>query len=229
MNEAVNEPVDEPVDDPRLAVLAGTPGALLVVDVQRSFADPRFLTHVGPAGRRTVAAAVRRVGEAVAAARAGGFRVVWCRLRVPVDDPWPASNWLRGLGPDDPWPTAWDPCVEGTPGIEWYAVRPAPAETVVDKRTYDGFAGTSLAEDLRGCTWVAVAGLTTDCCVLETAGSAFTHGLRTVVLADACAAQDPADHDAALRVLGTHSAVVADVAWFARSVGGPAQATGAGK
>ncbi|PRY17816.1 cysteine hydrolase family protein [Kineococcus rhizosphaerae] len=217
--------MNDPVPDPRLDALAGTPGALLVVDVQRSFADPRFLTHVDPAGRQAVAAAVRRVGQAVEAARSGGFGVVWCRLRVRADDPWPASNWLRGLGPDDPWPNAWEPCVEGTDGIEWYGVGPADGEVVVDKRTYDGFAGTTLARDLRGTSWVAVAGLTTDCCVLETAGSAFTHGLRVVVLADACAAEDPANHDAALRVLGTHSAVVSDVAWFAGAV----RAAGAGQ
>ncbi|NYD20908.1 isochorismatase family protein [Kineococcus aurantiacus] len=220
--------MDEPGgDDPRLEALWGTPGALLVVDVQRSFADPALLPHLGAQALRDVAAAVRRTGEAVAAGRAAGVPVAWCRLRVRPDDPWPASNWLRGLGPGDPWPTPWDPCVEGTAGVEWYGVEPAPGELVVDKRTYDGFAGTGLADGLRRFEWLAVAGLTTDCCVLETAGSAFTAGFRVVVLADACAAEDRAGHDAALRVLGTHSAVVSDTRWFAARAA--AQTRGAGK
>lgn len=202
------------MNDPRLDLLRGTPGALLVVDVQRSFADPEFLTHLSERARADVAAAVEGVRRALELARAGGTEVVWVRLRVPPSDPWPASNWFRGLAPGDPWPNEWEPCVEGTPGIEWYAVEPALGELVVDKRTYDGFAGTTLSEALheRGIEWVAVAGLTTDCCVLETAGSAFTHGFRVVVLADATAAEDPAGHDAALRVLGSHSAVVSDAA-----------------
>jgi nicotinamidase-related amidase len=205
------------VSDARLAALSPATGALLVVDVQRSFADPSLLPHLEPAARADLAAAVARTGEALASAREHGIPVVWCRLRVRPDDPWPASNWFRGLRPDEQWPTEWEPCVEGTSGIEWYGVEPAAGEPVVDKRTYDGFAGTGLAQVLRerGTEWLAVAGLTSDCCVLATAGSAFTHGFRVVVLADATAAEDRANHDAALRVLGTHSAVVADVAWFA--------------
>ncbi|WP_432519427.1 cysteine hydrolase family protein [Kineococcus sp. SYSU DK006] len=197
----------------RLAALRGLRGALLVVDVQRSFADPAHLAHLDDDARSRTAAAVARTGDALALARAAGADVVWVQLRVPPDQPWPASNWLRGLGPDDPWPNEWEPCVEGTSGVEWYALAPAPGEPVVPKRTYDGFAGTGLARLLRerGVEWVAIAGLTSDCCVLETAGSAFTHGLRVVVLADATAAEDVRAHEAALLLLSLHSAVVADV------------------
>lgn len=202
------------MSDPRLELLRDLPGALLVVDVQRSFADPEFLAHLSETARADVAAAVLGVRAAIDLARAGGTAVVWLRLRVPPDDPWPASNWFRGRAPDDPWPTEWEPCVEGTAGIEWYAVEPLDGELVLDKRTYDGFAGTGLAETLHGwgTGWVAITGLTCDCCVLETAGSAFTHGFRTLVVADATASHDRATHDAALRVLAEHSAVVVDLA-----------------
>jgi nicotinamidase-related amidase len=198
----------------RLDLLDPATGALLVVDLQRSFADPEFLTHLEPVARQGIAAAVERCAELVDRAREQGFPVVWCRLRVRADDPWPASNWFRGMAPDDPWPTEWEPCVEGTPGIEFHGAAPADGELVVDKRTYDAFAGTPLAGELRrrGVDWVAVAGLTTDCCVLATAVSAFTEGFRVVVLSDATAAEDAANHDAALRVLGTHHAVVARAA-----------------
>nr|WP_276612248.1 isochorismatase family cysteine hydrolase [Kineococcus vitellinus] len=204
---------------------------MLVVDVQRSFADPAHLTHLDDDARSRTAAAVERTAEALAAARAGGTEVVWVQLRVPPDQPWAASNWLRGLGPGDPWPNEWEPCVEGTSGVEWYALAPAPGEAVVPKRTYDAFAGTGLARLLRerGVEWVAVAGLTSDCCVLETAGSAFTHGFRVLVLADATAAEDRRAHDAALLLLSLHSAVVVDVAAVRGLWGAPGQAVGAGK
>jgi nicotinamidase-related amidase len=202
------------VSDPRLDLLRGTRGALLVVDVQRSFADPAFLVDLTDEARADVAAAVATVQRAVAGARGTGTEVVWVRLRVPPTDPWAASNWFRGLAPGEVWPNEWEPCVEGTPGMQWYLVEPAPGELVVDKRTYDGFAGTRLEESLRdrGIDWLAVGGLTSDCCVLETAGSAFTRGFRTVVVADASASHDRATHDAALLVLDRHSAVVTDLA-----------------
>ncbi|MEZ0165178.1 cysteine hydrolase family protein [Kineococcus sp. LSe6-4] len=205
--------------DPRLVALAGLPGALLVVDLQRSFADPRLLTHLDADARERTAAAVARTAEAVEVARGAGVPVVWCRLRVRPDDPWPASNWFRGLGPQEDWPTPWEPCVEGTPGIEWYGAAPAGGELVVDKRTYDAFAGTSLAERTRHLSWVALAGLTSDCCVLATAGGAFSAGLRVVVLGDATTAEDAATHEAALRVLAAHTAVVADTARWRALVG----------
>lgn len=201
------------MSDPRLQALADLRGAVLVVDVQRSFADPELLAHLDDDARARVAAAVARTGEAVVAARTAGTDVVWLQLRVPRCDPWAASNWLRGIDPGEEWPTEFEPCVEGSAGIEWFGVEPLPGEPVVAKRTYDGFARTPLLEVLRqrGIGWLAVAGLTTDCCVLETAGSAFTNGFRVVVLADATAAHEQAAHEAALLVLSLHSAVVADL------------------
>lgn len=216
--------------DERLVALRGEPGALLVVDVQRSFADPAFLRHLDPAARLRVAAAVAGTARAVAAARRSGTPVVWTQLRVPPDDVWPASNWFRGLAEDDPWPNEWEPCVEGTAGVEWYGVEPAAGEAVVPKRTYDGFHGTPLADVLAaaGAEWVAVAGLTSECCVLTTAGSAFTRGFPVVVVADATTAYDAAAHEAALLVLALTSAVVADLADVERTWAGGPQVRGAG-
>ena len=197
----------------RLLALRRRRAALLVVDVQRSFADPGQLGHLDDDARSRVAAAVARTADAVEAARGAGVDVVWVRLGVPPDDPWPASNWLHGLAEGDPWPTEEEPCVEGTPGAGWYGVAPAPGEAVVTKRTYDGFHATTLAATLRGLgtEWIALTGLTSECCVLATAGSAFSHGFPVVVVADATTAYDRAAHAAALLVLSLNSAVVADL------------------
>ena len=197
--------------DERLTALRGQPGALLVVDVQRSFADPGHLRHLDKAVRARVAAAVEATARAVEAARRSGVTVVWTQLRVPPDDVWPASNWFRGIGEDDPWPNEWEPCVEGTAGVEWYRVEPAAGEAVVPKRTYDGFHGTALADVLAGAgaEWLAVAGLTSECCVLATAGGAFTRGFPVVVVAEATTAYEAAAHEAALLVFSLTCAVVA--------------------
>lgn len=197
--------------DERLEALRGQPGVLLVVDVQRSFADPRYLAHLAEADLHRVAAAVEATAAAVETARRCGVPVVWTRLQVPPQDVWPASNWFRGIGEDDPWPNEWEPCVEGTPGIEWYGVAPAAGEAVVAKRTYDAFHGTALADVLAeaGAEWVAVAGLTSECCVLTTAGSAFTRGFPVVVVGEATTAHELAVHEAALLVLALTCAVVA--------------------
>jgi len=188
-------------------------GALLVVDVQRDFGDPAHLPAIGDAAVAAIAAAVDGVERSVELARASGVPVIWIELRVRPDDPWVSSNWFRGIAPGDPWPNEYEPCVDETPGADWYQVSPGDGEIVVSKRTYDGFFNTDLDAILReqGITWVTVVGLTSDCCVNTTAGSAFSRGYATVVLSDASAAYDPAAHEEAMHILSLHSAVVSEV------------------
>ena len=185
--------------------------ALLVVDVQRDFADPAVLTWLDEAGRDRVAAAVDRTSALVAAARAAGVRVVWVGLGQDPAEPWAASRWLRGLPADPADDLEAEPCVEGSPGAAWFGVAPEPGEEVVVKRRYSGFLGTGLADTLRsgGTTWVAAAGLTTECCVDATVRDAFQLGFRTVVASDATAAYQEDVHRHALAVLAENAAVIA--------------------
>ena len=185
-------------------------GALLVVDVQRSFADPAYLPWLDPAGLKAVDAAVTRTGWLVDQARAAGVPVVWVALEQLPDEPWSTSLWLRGLDAAA-WPEAEEPCVVGTPGAEWFGVAPLPGETVVPKRRYSGFLGTGLEAHLResGVTWVVAAGLTSECCVDGTVRDAFQLGFRAVMTSDATAAYDAQTHTHALTVLAENAAVVA--------------------
>lgn len=203
-------------------------GALLVVDVQHDFASPEHVSRFGGDARRRVEEAVERVHTLVAAARSHGVPVLWARLEQDPADPWWSSRWLRGLldaGAETL--REREPCVAGTRGADWYGPGPTDGEEVVVKRRYSAFHGTGLGGALRarGTEWVAVCGLTTDCCVDATVRDAFQEGLRTVVAGDATASYSEQRHRHTLDVLALHAAVVTDTgtlshAWAAARRGG---------
>ncbi|RFA10618.1 hypothetical protein B7R54_16465 [Subtercola boreus] len=173
-------------------VTPGRTGALLVVDVQRSFADPDYLPWVEPDYLPVIAQTVVSVAALVDEARALGTPVIWIQLGQSADRPWTSSLWLRDISAGEPWPTADEPCVLGTPGAEWFGMAPAEGELVITKRGYSGFFGTTLENELheRGIDWVTVVGLTIDCCVDATARDAFQGGWPVLVPSDATAAYD---------------------------------------
>lgn len=191
----------------QLAALPGRP-ALVVVDVQRSFVDESI-----PA----VTAAVGAIAGLVDTARASGVPVVWVALGSDPERPWRASNWLRQGDPDAPYGPD-EPCVLGTPGAEWYGVSPADGEIRVVKRGYSGFLGTPLELLLRqeGIGWLAVCGLTTECCVAATATDACQLDWPVLIPVDATAAYEQSLHTAALTQLALNVAVLTDTAELAR-------------
>lgn len=206
--------------------------ALLVVDVQNSFADPELLASWGtpPEALELVASAVAGTDRLVGLARAAGVPVIWIELASDPARPWRASAWLRTGDPDTPYGPD-EPCVAGTEGARWYGVEPGAGEARVAKRGYSGFHGTGLADLLheQGIDWVTVAGLTTECCVAATAVDAFQHGYPVVVATDAVAAYDLEVQRAALNQLELTSAVLASSADLQRTWAswGAARLTGA--
>ncbi|GHH74831.1 cysteine hydrolase family protein [Promicromonospora soli] len=201
--------------DRQLAALVPEAGALIVVDVQRSFGDPALLAPYGldAAAEAAVAAAVTRCAALVDGARRRGVPVYWVELGTPADEPWRASAWLRTGNLDAPVGPE-EPCVLGSRGAEWYGVTPLTGEPRIVKRGYSGFVGTDLAERLAadGIEWVAVAGLTTECCVAATATDAFQLGWPVLLVDDATAAYAGDIHRAAVASLALNVAVVADTA-----------------
>lgn len=186
-------------------------GALLVIDVQRSFADLDYLGDYGldTAAEKAIAAAIRTTAGLVDAARAAGLPVVWVELASNPDRLWGASNWLRGKGFDEPMGDD-EPCVIGTPGADWYGVYPADGEIRVQKRHYSGFQGTDLHTQLQGLgvVWVIVAGLTTECCIAATATDAFQLDYPVLIPWDATAAYEVRVHENALEILALTTAHV---------------------
>jgi nicotinamidase-related amidase len=194
--------------------LAPEKGALLVVDVQRSFGDPAFLGDYGldQAAYQSVENAIWSMDSLIEAARQSGVPVIWIELASDPAKPWGSSNWLRGgdplvMAPDEP-------CVIGTPGAEWYGVHPADGEIRIRKSHYSGFHDTDLKAVLNdaGIEWVTVVGLTTECCVAATATDAMQNGFPVLLPTDATAAYEVRIHENALESLALSVARLTTVA-----------------
>ncbi|MGW3289202.1 cysteine hydrolase family protein [Streptomyces sp. NPDC001002] len=187
--------------------------ALVVVDVQRDFADPDRLGAYGltDATLATLDRTVTRIGDLVDAARTAEVPVVWVELGSDPARPWRSSNWLREGDFDAPMSPD-EPCRIGTPGAEWYQMQPIKGELRVVKRGYSGFLGTDLDPRLRaaGCDWLTVVGLTSECCVYATAQDAVQLDWPVVVPQDTTAAYDRHVNAAALFQLGLNVAVLSD-------------------
>jgi biuret amidohydrolase len=76
-------------------------------------------------------------------------------------------------------------------------------EQVIDKPAHSAFVATGLEQILRtqGITQLLLTGVTTECCVLGTYRHASDLGFYGLMLEDCCAAYDPKEHEAALKVL----------------------------
>jgi nicotinamidase-related amidase len=139
--------------------------ALIVIDVQQGFLDPRW-------GRRNNPEAERNIAALLAA---------WRKAGRPLFHVQHGSRSEQG---------AFFP---GTPGHAFKPdAMPLPAETVVPKDVNSAFIGTDLEARLRaaGIATVVLCGLTTDHCVSTTARMAGNFGFRTFLVEDACATHE---------------------------------------
>jgi len=170
--------------------------ALLVIDVQNDFADPRGSLSV--AGGAAIVPIINRHVEAVLAA---GGKVFYTQDWHPPSTPhfekdggiWPvhcvADTWGAELHPDL---LVDGPVVrKGSNGEDGYS-----GFTMRDPETGET-EPTELDDLLRaaGVTHVFVAGLATDYCVLSTALDARAHDYPTTVLGSATRAVDLAEGD----------------------------------
>ncbi|GAB0114807.1 cysteine hydrolase family protein [Acidisoma sp. C75] len=157
---------------------------LMVVDMQRAFADPP--SRWASAGFYEVLPRV----EKLIAAYAG--RVVLTRYIAPLPPmgAWQAyfADWPEFLLPEgDP---AWDLKLAVTDGM------------VVHTRATFNKWDAALAARLGPDVSLALCGVATDCCVLATALAAIDDGRPVRLITDACAGGSPEAHDHALTLLG---------------------------
>jgi nicotinamidase-related amidase len=147
--------------------------ALLLIDVQGDFWSEKMAQHFPDFPTK--------VAQLLAFCRAKGLGIVHLRAEfMPDMSDWMARYRLQGR----------IPCVQGTPGVEVlpFALH-EPGETVITKRTFDGFHNPELLSYLRqkGKRFVLTAGLVTSVCVLFTTVSAAQSGLLAAVVEDCCA------------------------------------------
>ena len=170
-----------------------TTSALLVVDMQNDFVDPRGKLFV-PSAPDTVP----RIGLLLERARSS---------RVPVlyTQDWHLS--------DDPEFKIWgEHAVAGTWGSEIIQeLAPGPRDLVVRKQTIDPFYGTPLDHYLRllKVDTLVVAGTVANICVLQAVSGASVRGYNVVYPVDAVSALNEFDSELAVRqAYFVHRAIV---------------------
>ena len=204
-------PSDPVVDSALLPpMIAPARTALVVVDVQEDFVSP-----TGAAGHWGIDLGVlepplRNVEALIDAARAKGVALVFLRVvtRPETDsDALKALHRRKGRAPE-----ALAICRAGTPGADYYRVRPEPGDIEIEKVLYSGFVGTDLDAQLRarGIDTLVMTGFTTDCCVDCTARDAFHRNYDVFVVTDACGAYEDDLHRGALNGLSKNCALLTD-------------------
>lgn len=192
--------------------------ALLVVDMQNDFCHEQgFFARAGH-DVSPCRHAAEQTARLVPEVRRLGVPVVWTRM-VAAEQPELKLPPIRFRAPRES-----DTFVEGVGGTLLFAPESWGAELVaglpvhrddlvVDKPTYDALFATDLEDELRrrGVDTLAVAGVTSHCCVDATVRAAFVRGFNVLVLSD-CVATFAAEtdlNDATLQVLALLFAVVA--------------------
>jgi len=181
-------------DEMRAAVAVVTMGpmgdtieadALVVIDLQVDyFQDPELARCRG--------SLVERCATLARAARDAGAPIVEVRtVHAPDRSTWTIDMLEDGQGM----------VIDGTPGAERLPELDLEPTVVVRKTRDSAFFGTDLVEHLRCVTRPAIVGVSTESCVRATASDAYAHDLRSVLVADATASVDAAEHDEVLRRL----------------------------
>jgi len=188
--------------------------ALLVIDMQRDFLDPRGYAAKAGLDIAPLQAAIEPVSRLLDAARAAGMMIVHTREgHVPDLSDCPPYKLARsrnaGAEIGSPGPLG-RLLVRGEPGHDFIGdLMPAAGEIVIDKPGYSAFAHTDLDHRLRvrGIDTLLLSGITTEVCVSSTLRDAIDRGYRCITVSDACASGFPDLHDAALRMIAVEGGI----------------------
>jgi nicotinamidase-related amidase len=199
-------------------MLGATNTALLVIDMQRDFLDPRgYAARAGlevPRLRR----AIEPIARLLHAARAAGLLIVHTREgHLPDLSDCPPAKLERSqaagalIGSPGPLGRL---LIRGEYGHDFVdELEPEPGEIVIDKPGYSAFERTDLQPVLacRGVTQVVLCGITTEVCVSSTLRAAVDRGYRCVTVRDACASAHADLHEAALRMVTVEGGIFGTV------------------
>jgi biuret amidohydrolase len=192
--------------------------ALVVIDMQRDFLDPRGYVAQTGVDVNLLRVTIEPVQRLLAAARSLGIRVIHTREghRPDLSDLTPFKRQRTAgsgaaIGSQGPLGRL---LIRGEYGHDIIdEVAPGPGEAVIDKPGFGAFYATDLELQLHagGITHLALAGVTTDICVHTTLREAIDRGFYCTTVSDACAAGDPEVHAAMLKCIAGEGNILGQV------------------
>lgn len=181
--------------------------AVLAIDFQYDFCAPDGFSGKVGGDMSTMEPAIDAALNVISAAREAGLKLVFMRV-ITRDETDPAV--LRRLMERRGRSGGQALCRAGTPGADYYRVKPEPGDIEIEKIRFDSFIETDLDAQLRanGIDTLIITGVSTDCCVDSTTRAAFQRDYDVFVVADACAAGSSHMHNGALSAMERHVALL---------------------